>query len=339
GKARLIVVLQAKVGKDVSDHLDAGHKIQDLVEAKGRPVMGLFSASDLYEAARERLTLTEADLPTYDPLGSLGRHFAFRNGRITLLGGYTGDGKTALALQATRGLCSFDKVPTLYVSMEMTPNDLTNRLLEHKGLPLNVLERPWEIPGSKWDKLYTESIEEIRSWDLNIMFKPGATADEIVKQAWDTEAGFVVIDHVHRFSWGNERRALEEQLMKLTNLALEYNIPVFILGQLRRFARGKDMETYPRPNLQDFRETEAFGNEAALAMAVWRMREKDGISYAPTGASEIIVLKNRYGPLASSMVWFDGPRQLFLPKPVAQPEVVEAQPAQASVHSQIIWGT
>jgi hypothetical protein len=76
------------------------------------------------------------------------------------------------------------------------------------------------------------------------------------------------------------------------------------------------METYPRPILQDFRETEAFGNEAARAMAVWRQREANGITYVASGASEIIVLKDRFGPLNSPIVWFDGKRQLFLPKPL-----------------------
>jgi replicative DNA helicase len=195
----------------------------------------------------------------------------------------------------------------------MTNIDLHNRLLQHEGIPMKVLEQPWLIKGSIWENVYTEAIEKMRAWDMEIMFQPSAASDMIVKQAWDSEAEFVIVDHVHRFAWGNERRRLEEELMKLTNLALEFNIPVLILAQLRRFVRGHGMETYPRPLLQDFRETEAIGNEAARAMAVWRQRDATGAKYVDSGSSEIIILKDRFGPLGGPLVWFDGPRQLFVP--------------------------
>ena len=338
GKARSIAIVQAKTGKDAADHLAAGWKVEDFVEARQRPTKGLYSAIDLYEEAMERLDMREEDLPVYDPLGDLSRNLSFRPGRIYVCGGYTGDGKTALALQATRGLCEKHNASVLYVSLEMTNLDLNNRLLEHKGLPMKVLDQPWLIRGSMYESMYKDAMEEIRSWDLSIMFQPGAGADMIVKQAWDTEADFVIIDHVHRFAWGNERRRLEEELMKLTNLALEFNIPVLILAQLRRFSRGPGIQTYPRPILQDFRETEAFGNEAARAMAVWRTRDLEGHSYDPSGSSEIIILKDRFGPLSSPIVWFDGERQLFLPRPVGQEEVVQEERPTVELQYADVWG-
>lgn len=320
--AKSVIILQSKSGKDASDHLAAGHTIEELVEPRQKPVSGLYSAHDLYEAAKERLTYTEEDLPSYDPLSDLARNLSFREGRIYVLGGYTGDGKTSLALQATRRMCESEKAPTIfYGSNEMTNVDLTNKLLEHQGIPMKVLDSPWLIPGSMYEDIYMQAIEEIGSWNLTIKYKPRMTADEIVQHTIDLEADFVIVDHVHRFAWGGERRTLEEQLMKLTDLALEHNIPVLVLAQLRRFTRGKDMENYPRPMLQDFRETEAFGNEAARAMAIWRQREPNGITYMPSGGSELIVLKDRFGPLSSPLIKFDGPRQLFVPLSMAiEPE-------------------
>jgi 5S rRNA maturation endonuclease (ribonuclease M5) len=328
--AEQVWIVQAKVGKDAADHLAAGYSPGEFVPDRPRTERGVYSAPVLVEQAIERLSLKEADVPSYDPLAALSRHLGFLPGRLYLAGGYTGDGKTALALQITRGLCE-SGVRVGYFSLEMTNIDLLNRLLEHKGIPLRALERPWEIVGSQYETTFRSSLREIKTWGLDIMFQPGTNADYIVQQTKDGEYDFVIIDHVHRFSWGNERRKLEEELGKITNLALDHNIPVLVLAQLRRFTRGPGMEAYPRPILQDFRETEAFGNEAARAMAVWRRRKPGGVEYEGDGASEIIVLKDRYNALSTSIVWFDGERQLFVTTPPNQ-----SDPPSEEIHP--VWG-
>ena len=315
GVAARVTVLQAKKGKDAYDHLAAGLTLGDFVEARQRPQNGVFSSNVIVEQAIERLSQTIEDLPEWEPLRILkprGINLSFRPGRMYLLGGYTGEGKTAIALQITRQLCE-DGCKVGYGSLEMGTSDLLNRLLEHVGIPLKVLERPWTIPGSEWEPLYSKALEEIRQWSLDILFQPSANADYFIEQTMNNEYDFLVVDHVHRFSWGSERRKLEDELTKLTNLALMFNIPVLILAQLRRFQRGPGMDLYPSPTLQDFRETEALGNEAARAMAVWREREPNGQTYSGSGVTHLIVLKDRYGPLGSSLVKFDGERQLFLP--------------------------
>lgn len=313
GKARGIWVVQAKRGKDAHDHLVVHHlPVQDLVPLRERTRRGVITSAEAAEAAMERLELGPQDLKAYAPLpitsSALGE-LKFRAGRPYLLGGYTGDGKTALALQATAGLAGA-RVPTGYFSMEMTEEDLMNRLVvQMTGLPLRALEEPWSMTSGQRDA-YVQAVEEIRQWPLDIIFDTSMTSEKILEATRNGEYEFVVIDHIHRFGKWKERREFEDQIAQITNLALEHNIPVLVLAQLRRFMKGKDMEVYPRPMLQDFRETEMLGAESAMAMAIWRVRH-NGVQYDPSGVSELLILKNRHGATGSYFLNFNGPQMTF----------------------------
>ena len=140
--------------------------------------------------------------------------------------------------------------------------------------------------------LYHEAVEEMRDWKLEIIYDTHLKVERVVEEIRDREYEFVVIDHLHRLGFG-DRRHLEEQIKTLTNVTLDANISMLVLCQLRRYQRGKDMVAYPPPLLQDFRETEVIGNEAALAFAVWRQRDQEGLSYVGD-SSQFRVLKNRY---------------------------------------------
>lgn len=312
GKAAGIWVVQARTGKDAFDHFDAGFGVKDFVESRIKNGRGIYSAADLVVAARESTRLTVDDVPTFMPVVFDGyrEQITYRQGRVYSVGGYTGDGKTAFALQTARGLCE-SGVHVGYFSLEMTQTDLMNRLLEHKGLPLWNLENPWTIPGSEYERTWNEALDEIASWRMGITFDPGVTAKRILEETVNAEYEFVIIDHVHRFGWGSDRRSFESELVGLTNIALDYNIPVMILAQLRKFTRGKDMVVYPKPTLQDFSETSVIANESARAMAIWRARDKDGLSYDPSNVSHLIVLKDRHGTPRDYIMKFDGRRQLF----------------------------
>lgn len=310
GKAAGIWMFQAKVGKDVYDHLASGLPVTELVPLKERLRTGVYSGPDMADKALEYLELGEGDLPAYE-VGGI--PIAFRPGRLYTVGGYTGDGKSALALQILRGLCSAN-VPVTLFTLEMPMQDIQNRLLAHTGIPASVLERPWLLRDNiELEQLYRQSVEELRQWPLNVVFNPSVTSEQIRDEVIHGEPEFVIVDHIHRFKWGRERRDLEEQVQTLTNLALDYNIPVMVLAQLRRFSTGNGFEKFPRPTAQDFRETGVLEQESAMQIAVWRVRDEAGLRYDPSGQTQILVLKDRHGPLREHFLRFDGERQMFLP--------------------------
>ena len=292
GVAKAIFVYQAKVGKDISDHLDANHELSELVPVRKKVRRGVMTARELADHALEELAMTPNDIPGYMLLDNV--PLVLRQGRLYSLGGYTGDGKSTLGVQAARRWCSEGKHVT-YFTLEMPERDLRNALLAHKGLPLSALEEPWKIHGNEeWMRLYREGVEEIASWNLDIVFESsGLNAEKITEIVRDRESDIVVIDHLHRLAWGHERRKFEEQVTEITNLALDQNIMLLVLCQLREPRQyGKDVEMYPRPSLQSFRESGVIAQDSSMALGLWRQRDQTGITYV--GQTEVILLKNRH---------------------------------------------
>lgn len=231
-----------------------------------------------------------SDLPGYQLLDNV--PIVFRPGRMYALGAYTGDGKTTLALQTTRRLCS-DGRNVGYFSLEMPEQDLVNRLIAHRGVPLRLTESPWLLRADReMLGMYELAVEEIGQWSLDVIFDTSVNAEKVIETTRDREYDFVVVDHIHRSAWG-DRRQLESNVQALTNLALEFNIPVLLLCQLRKFQRGQNMAAFPRPTIQDFRETSQIADDASMALALWRQRDETGTQYV-SNLSECIILKNRH---------------------------------------------
>lgn len=291
GRVRALWVYQAKTGKDVSDHLDAGHDITELVPVRPRVRRGVFTSREFADMALEDLESTAVDIPGYE-LGIL--PLTWRRGRMYAVGAYTGDGKTTFGQQMTRKWCS-EAAHVTYFTLEMPRSDIKNGFLAHKGIPLYALEEPWRIKqNAEWLRLYREGVEEIASWNLDVVFESGMTAVKVAEIVRDRESDIVFVDHVHRMHWGRERRQFEEEVETLTNIALDLNVMVVLLCQLRepRTFGNKDVEVYPRPNLQSFKESGKIGNDAAMALGVWRQRDGGGIRYM--GPTEFILVKNRH---------------------------------------------
>lgn len=313
GRARGIWVMQAKAGKDAYDHLVVhGLEPQQFVLRRERIRQGIVTARELADAGKEMLNITEKEMPGFQFSPVL--PIEFRLGRIYVIGAYTSDGKTRFGLQGFRHLAERG-VHIGYFTLEMPEADLRNILVAHRGVPLHWTEHPWLLQQQpELLAQYNEALGEIATWDADIIFKSGMNADYITEVTRDREYDVIVIDHLHRFSWG-DRRNLEEQVQKLTNLALDNNVCVVLLCQLRRQMRGKDMEAFPEPTISDFKETSVIEQESSMALSIWRQRT-NGLQF--TGTTKVSVLKNRHrsGPhdAAGKAYYpvFDPEREMFM---------------------------
>lgn len=331
GIAAGIWVVQAKVGKDTSDHLDAGLAVEAMPLMRQRVRRGIITARELAEGGREDITLRPEDLPGYQLWPQI--PLVFRQGRAYALGAYTGDGKSSASLMGLRTLAEEGR-RVGYFSNEMPVRDLKNKLVAHKGVPLSVLEEPWRLRSDPaMLAIYEQAMDEIESWNVDFIFDSSITAKTVTEYTSDREYEAVFIDHLHRFAW-KERRTLDEQVVALTNLALEQNVMMMLACQLRKFTRGKDVEVYPRPLLQDFRETSTIGDDASMALALWRQRDNSGFTY--TGTTQMIVLKNRHTTGNSDAVgqvyfpYFDPIKQLFTTGPEGEQYSHEQRPDEGA---------
>lgn len=318
-------VVQSAQGKDAYDHLiGANLGLEDVVRAESQFLLhrGIVTAKDLASRALEDLDMTEDRLPGYVLVP--GVDAKWRKGRFYAIGGYTGDGKTTYALHGVRTLAMQGTRGGVF-SLEMPERDLRNRLISHHGVPLYMLEEPWRLKADPATlERYHQAVDEIAGWDVDIIFDTQVTAEKIEDITREREYDWIIIDHIHRFGWGSERRMLEAQVTKLTNLAIEQNVMVVALCQLKEpRIRGKDITTYPQPTLQDFRETGVVGQEASMAISVWRPRDQSGLRYLPGSQTCVQILKNRHvtGRRSAAgsefFLHFDDVSSLYSPTPIS----------------------
>lgn len=310
-----VTVAEAKEGKDASDHLAAGYSLSELVPLIERVRRGIVTAKEMAANAFIHLGALEGSEPEYVCNDFMvGPHpLAFRQGRLTVLGGYTGDGKTSLALQVVRSLCGLPVPPRIgFFSLEMSSDDLRNRLVQHWRVPLYNIEHPWLLAGDE-QRYFKAAVGQMETWPLEVTYQTGISAETICEITRDRDYDFVIVDHIHRFNWGEDRRRLEHEIASLTNLALDFNISVAILAQLRAVRSGQGrFETFPKPTLASFKETSVLGEEASLVLAIWRQRN-DSSQYDSLGMSELMVLKNRYGPTTTQNLKLDTSSMMFVP--------------------------
>ncbi len=334
----LVMVVEAKEGKDAYDHFDAGFSVDDFQAVQERARRGIVTAREMAETGAVHLKSIEGSIPEYlvpDFYFGFGKNqhaLSLKQGRPYLVGGYTSDGKSTWMLQTVRTLCSAIHPPRVGVfSMEMAADDLRNRLVEHWGIPLWYIEHPWEMDTYQRMR-YEAACAQMREWPLEVVFDTQLSAESICDTSRDRDYDVIFVDHIHRFSWGGERRTLEREIAMLTNLSLDFNIPVVLLAQLRsRIQAGGKFEQFPRPTINEFKETSVLGEEAAMALAIWRHR--NGATYDPSGRAELIVLKNRYGATGSMDVKLDTRRMIFVPggtPDVTDPPAAPDQPQPAA---------
>lgn len=301
GKARAIAVVQARKGKDASDHLEAGFKPEEFVPVRDRRHSGITTSGEMADktigilnAKRENTTVLT------NPWGAPEPQFA--KGRIYVVSGWTGDGKSVICCQVFRHMAEAG-IRTCYLTNEMTEEDLRNRLLCHKGFKLKELEQPWLLPETERERLLLEA-EAFRSWNADIIFDTQANHEKVADYLDDGAYDFLIFDHLHRIesSTTGEEAAIAREIRGFTNLALNYEIPVLIAAQLRRPPPGT---ANPRPTIHDFKGSSAIEQEAAMALSIWKTRDAAG--RVQDGSAELAVLKNRHGRSSySTLLSFHG---------------------------------
>jgi replicative DNA helicase len=127
------------------------------------------------------------------------------------------------------------------------------------------------------------------------------------------QLGLIVIDYIQLMAGtsdkANENRATEisEISRSLKSLAKELNVPVVALSQLNR-----SLEQRPdkRPIMSDLRESGAIEQDADLILFIYRdeVYNKDSDQ---KGTAEIIISKQRNGPIGSIRLSFLGEHTRF----------------------------
>lgn len=210
------------------------------------------------------------------------------DGQLHILAGYQGTGKTALVWQFA-GAAAEESAKVGIWTLEMTPDQLADRLITSHGVPSADVRK-----GSieRYDLAKAETaLERLSRWNVEIINDPRVSPESIRRQQRLSNYDLILIDHLHRFPIKNPahiRVELSEAVRKITNVAIESNVPIILLSQL---TRGTQHDPFPRPTRVQLKETGAIENDAALIWFIWR--KWNGQKFE--NEAEWITDKNRYG--------------------------------------------
>ncbi|TCO84286.1 replicative DNA helicase [Frisingicoccus caecimuris] len=301
------------LGKEPVDQIleETEKKIFDLLQKKSSddfvPIRDVvLSVIDKIElAAKHKGTVTGLATGFYDLDYKTS---GFQPSDLILVAARPSMGKTAFVLNLAQYIAVKNKVPTAIFSLEMSKDQLVNRLLSMESKVDSQLIRTGNLSANDWEKLI-ESAGDISKAPLIIDDTPGISISELRSKCrkfkLENDLGLVIIDYLQLMSGGSKRtdsrqQEISEISRSLKALAREINAPVIALSQLSRAC-----ETRPdhRPILSDLRESGAIEQDADVVMFIYRddYYNKDTDK---KNISEIIIAKQRNGPIGTvELVW------------------------------------
>lgn len=221
-------------------------------------------------------------------------------GRLHILGGYMGDGKTVLSIQFLQAACKAGK-RVAFISIEMSWHDLVDRIISCHGVPYNEVQTA-RFSDPVNERIAREAAAAIAGWQFHILDDPTITPQGIRLRARQQPYDLLIIDHLHRFQY-SERMQIEAHVKAVTNIARELEIPVLLLAQFKR------NDAFTRPTMASFRESAMIEAEASEAWLIYRRRDE---RLERTDEAELISGKNRFGKEISMPLTFEGHNVRFV---------------------------
>ena len=201
----------------------------------------------------------------------------FSRSDLIIIAGRPSMGKTAFALCVASNIARESKLPIAVFSLEMSREQLTQRLLSSEArIPSNRL-RSGRISVQEFEPLIN-GVESLSELPIYIDDTANLTVMQMRSQVRRLQAqqkdplGLVLVDYLQLMEGGdNDNRV--QQLSKMTRslkgLARELNVPIVALSQL---SRGVEQRTNKRPMLSDLRESGCLSGDSLITMADTRMR-------------------------------------------------------------------
>jgi len=208
-------------------------------------------------------------------------------------------GKTALAVQIAEYACLDKNVPSLFISLEMSSDQLISRMLLSRS-KVNVSKaRNGLFVENEWHKL-TLSAGAINEAKLYIDDCSGVTIEAIAAKAKAAKLkhniGLLIIDYLGLVSGkGTEYEKITNASQQVKMIAKQVNIPVVCLHQLNRSNLGG------RPTMNELRSSGQLEQDADVIILLHREKKE------PVEDCELIIEKNRHGKTGIIPQTWNGP--------------------------------
>ena len=306
-----IVHLGYETEKELATVLDqAEQKVFGITQE--RPQQGLVSISDTLiqtfqdiESHNQGIALPGLACNFYDLDAMTG---GFQRSDLIIVAGRPAMGKTSFCLNLAYNIAALHKLPVAIFSLEMSQEQLVQRLLSSEAGIESQRLRKGLISQNEWEKL-SVALGNLSELPIFIDDTPNITVTEMRSQARRLQAeqkkemGLILIDYLQLMEGSGDNRV--QELSKITRslkgLARELNTPIIALSQL---SRGVEARTNKRPMMSDLRESGSIEQDADIVIMLYRDSYYNPDS-PDRDTAEVIIAKHRNGPTGTVKLLFN----------------------------------
>jgi len=227
---------------------------------------------------------------------------------LIIIAGRPSMGKSAFALGIAEYAGVIEKVPTAIFSLEMSKEQLVQRMLcSHARVDAHKV-RTGYLATSDWPRL-TAAAGKLSEAPIFIDDTPAISVMELRARARRLKSHhgikLIILDYMQlmrgsAMNMESRQQEISEISRSLKALARELSVPVIAISQL---SRAVESRTDHRPQLSDLRESGAIEQDADVVVLILR-EEYYNPSPDNQGIAEVIIAKQRNGPVGSLKLTF-----------------------------------
>lgn len=307
-------------GRSIVELLDAAEQKVFSISEQGTRGSGPVNIKDFLAKTMDRIdTLFHAGsaitgVPTgyhdFDDMTS-----GLQSSDLVIIAGRPSMGKTTFAMNIAEHVAIKSRSPVLIFSMEMPGEAIVMRLLSSLCRIDQLRIRTGKLSDEDWPRI-SSTVSMLSEAPLYIDDTPGLSPAEMRARARRLakehgQLGMIVVDYLQlmQVPGHSENRTAEisEISRSLKGLAKELKVPVVALSQLNR---GLEQRADKRPIMSDLRESGAIEQDADVIVFIYR-DEVYNENSADKGTAEIIIAKQRNGPIGKVRLTFMGQYTCF----------------------------
>jgi replicative DNA helicase len=224
-------------------------------------------------------------------------------------------GKTAFVLNLAHNVAVKAKEPVLIFSLEMSKEQLVDRLLSmQSGVDAWAL-RTGNLTDADFEKI-GEAMGVLSEAPIYIDDTPGITVSDMRtkarREAHHHKLGLVIVDYLQLMSGGsrfggdgNRVQEISEISRGLKGVARELDVPLIALSQLSRSVESRSPQI---PQLADLRESGSIEQDADIVAFLYREDYYNPESDRKN-IMDVLIKKHRNGPTGGVELYFDRDKQ------------------------------
>ena len=229
-------------------------------------------------------------------------------GQMVIVAARPGVGKSTFAMDIARHAAIVDRVPTLFVSLEMSKHEMMLRILASQGgVSLNAL-RDRKLNDDQWQHVHKAS-QKLSDAPLWLEDSPGITPLGLRSKARQMRRqglGLILLDYIQLMSSGKKVESRQVEVSEFSRqiklLGKELGVPVVALSQLNRSAEQRADRI---PQLSDLRESGSLEQDADLVALLHRPELSDPQT-TRMGEADVFIPKHRNGETGTVVLGWQG---------------------------------